>query len=124
MNASDELLVRLVRLADRDAAAEVDALLQANPSLARSSVHAAAFLLDAEACTLLREGLRWLPLEIEFYLQLGEILERIQPEAAIELYAAFPPPPPVSPHRSAHRPTGSCLRPRASHRLALFGCAS
>ena len=48
---------------------------------------------DAEAIELLREGISWLPREVELYLQLGVLLEE-DTAAAIELYASFPPPPP------------------------------
>ena len=49
---------------------------------------------DAEAIELLREGISWLPREVELYLQLGVLLEECDTAAAIELYASFPPPPP------------------------------
>ena len=36
---------------------------------------------------------RWLPYELELYLQLGALLEAKDPEDAVALYASFPPPP-------------------------------
>ena len=57
---------------------------------------------DPEAIELLREGLRWLPHEIELYLQLGTLLERADCAGAIALYASFPQPPDGSPPSFDH----------------------
>lgn len=45
-----------------------------------------------EAAAVLREGIGWLPREVELYLTLGTILERTDTAAAVELYTSFPPP--------------------------------
>ena len=48
---------------------------------------------DADACAILREGIEWLPNEVDLYLQLGQLLEASDTAAAVELYVRFPPPP-------------------------------
>ena len=48
---------------------------------------------DPEIREILREGISWLPYEVELYLQLGTLLEKVDAAAAVELYASFPPPP-------------------------------
>ncbi len=47
---------------------------------------------DAEAIDVLRDGIRWLPGDVDLYLSAGRLLEAREPSSAIELYAAFPPP--------------------------------
>jgi hypothetical protein len=47
---------------------------------------------DPEAIRVLRQGLQWLPTELELVLQAGSMLEQTDPKAAVALYAAFPPP--------------------------------
>ena len=61
-------------------------------SLARAIEEIGEGARDAEAAELLREGIGWLPYELEIYLQLGTLLERTDLEGAIALYASFPPP--------------------------------
>ena len=61
--------------------------------LARSLVETGHGKCDAEACEILREGIKCHPHDVELYLQLGTILEATDPGATIELYTAFPPPP-------------------------------
>ena len=41
---------------------------------------------NASAAALLREGIEWLPHEVDLYLQLGQLLEASDATAAIELY--------------------------------------
>ena len=57
---------------------------------------------DMEAAAILRDGIEWLPLEVELYLQLGSLLERLDPNEAIELYASFPLPPEGKPPTFDH----------------------
>ena len=47
---------------------------------------------DREAIEVLREGRAWLPAELELVLQMGSMLEQVDPAAAVELYASFPQP--------------------------------
>ena len=45
---------------------------------------------DQETIAILREGISYLPCEVDLYLQLGGLLERSDVGAAIELYSSFP----------------------------------
>ena len=59
-------------------------------------------VIDCLIVSRSRQGIGWHPHDVELYLQLGTLLEPIDPIATIALYSAFPPPPDGSPPSFNH----------------------